>query len=70
MQFFLGYKEFTVERPFDQSMMTHFRKRISQEFIMEITEKTFAPKNDNKDNNNNGNQSGGGADEKKAEEKR
>ena len=73
MQYFLGYKEFSVERPFDQSMMTHFRKRISQEFIMEITEKTFAPKNDNKDDNNdsnnNGNQSVGETDEKTTDEK-
>lgn len=65
MQYFLGYKEFSLERPFDQSMMTHFRKRISQEFIREITEKTFSPKNDNKDDNDDGDQSEG----KKAEEK-
>jgi transposase, IS5 family len=73
MQYFLGYKEFSLERPFDQSMMTHFRKRISREFIVEITEKTFAPKNDNKDDNNdndnNGNQNGGETDEKAADEK-
>jgi IS5 family transposase len=73
MQYFLGYKEFSLERPFDQSMMTHFRKRISPEFIIEITEKIFAPKNDNKDdnddNNNNDDQNGGETDEKAADVK-
>ena len=79
MQYFLGYKEFSLERPFDQSMMTHFRKRISPEFIIEITEKIFAPKNDNKDDNddnddnndnsNNDDQSGGETDEKTADVK-
>lgn len=69
MQYFLGYKEFSLERPFDQSMMTHFRKRISQEFIMEITEKTFVPKNDNKDDNDDNQGEGKKAEEKTEEEK-
>lgn len=50
-QYFLGYKEFTTNRPFNQSMMTYFRKRISKDFILEIMERVFAPK----DNDNNGN---------------
>ena len=45
MQHFLGYTEFTTERPFVPSMMTYFRKRISREFIEKITEKAFAPVN-------------------------
>ncbi len=69
MQYFLGYKEFSLERPFDQSMMTHFRKRISPEFIREITEKTFAPKNDDKDDHDD-DQNESKKDEEKPEEEK
>lgn len=38
LQYFIGLEEFTVEAPFDASMMVHFRKRITPEMIAEINE--------------------------------
>jgi len=50
LQYFLGYKEFQTEPPFDVSMMTHFRKRFTAEDIRKINEELFRrmnpPKND------------------------
>lgn len=36
MQYFLGYREFKLEKPFDASSMVHFRKRISVDNLIEI----------------------------------
>jgi len=38
LQYFIGLKEFTNEPPFAASLMTHFRKRFTAEFMMEINE--------------------------------
>jgi hypothetical protein len=38
LQYFIGLKEFTNEPPFDPSMMVHFRKRFTAEFMAEINE--------------------------------
>jgi hypothetical protein len=38
LQHFIGLKEFTSEAPFDASLMTWFRKRITDEFMNEINE--------------------------------
>lgn len=38
LQFFLGFREFQIEPPFDSSMMVHFRKRINLEMMNEINE--------------------------------
>ena len=38
LQYFIGLKEFTNEPPFDPSMMVHFRKRFTAEFMTEINE--------------------------------
>lgn len=38
MQYFLGYSEFKLEKPFDASSMVHFRKRISVENIIMIND--------------------------------
>ena len=38
LQYFLGFKEFTIESPFDPSMYVHFRKRISEDILSEINE--------------------------------
>lgn len=35
MQYFLGYKEFLLEKPFDASTLTHFRKRLKTDDISE-----------------------------------
>ena len=41
LQYFLGFKEFLEEPPFDPSMMVHFRKRFPMETINEINEHIF-----------------------------
>lgn len=41
MQYFCGIESYTIESPFDTSMMTYFRKRISGEMIQEINERVF-----------------------------
>jgi len=38
LQYFLGYEEYRDEEPFHHSMMTHFRKRFSQECLREIND--------------------------------
>jgi hypothetical protein len=38
LQYFIGLKQFTNEKPFDPSLMVYFRKRLSAEFIAEINE--------------------------------
>ena len=38
LQYFIWLKEFTNEPPFDPSMMVHFRKRFTAEFMTEINE--------------------------------
>lgn len=38
MQFFLGFPGFTSKKPFDHSMMVHFRKRLGKDIINEINE--------------------------------
>lgn len=43
LQYFCGYECYTMESPFDASMMTHFRKRISPEMIRRINNLVFAP---------------------------
>lgn len=55
LQYFLGFDGYTDEPPFDASMMTHFRKRISIEFIQSIMEKVLTAektKDDDSDKNN------------------
>ena len=42
LQYFCGFKCYTMESPFDTSMMTHFRKRISPEMIRRINDLMFA----------------------------
>ena len=41
MQYFCGYGGYNPTPPFDASMMVHFRKRISAETVMKITEEVF-----------------------------
>ena len=42
MQYFCGFDSYTTEKPFDSSLMVHFRKRISAEMMKAITEEAFA----------------------------
>jgi hypothetical protein len=41
MQYFCGFESYTIEKPFDASLMVHFRKRISAEMMREISEEMF-----------------------------
>ena len=41
LQYFCGFECYTMLSPFDQSMMTHFRKRISAEMVQKINEIAF-----------------------------
>ena len=42
MQYFCGFESYTTEKPFDSSLMVHFRKRIPAEMMKEISEEAFA----------------------------
>lgn len=42
MQYFCGFENYTTEKPFDSSLMVHFRKRIKAEMMKEITKEAFA----------------------------
>jgi transposase, IS5 family len=42
LQYFCGFKSYTTQSPFDASMMTYFRKRISAEMLGRITAVAFA----------------------------
>ena len=42
LQYFCGFECYTMESPFDASMMTHFRKRISAEMVRELQALVFA----------------------------
>ena len=42
IQFFCGFENYTIEKPFDSSLMVHFRKRITAKMMKEITEEAFA----------------------------
>ena len=41
MQFFIGYKEYRNEKPFDPSLLVTFRKRLPEETMNRIIEKMF-----------------------------
>ena len=42
MQFFCGFDSYSTEKPFDSSLLVHFRKRITPEMMKEISEAAFA----------------------------
>ena len=41
LQYFCGYESYCLDSPFDASMMTHFRKRISADMIRKINDAVF-----------------------------
>jgi transposase, IS5 family len=49
LQYFIGFKEYITEAPFDPSLMVHFRKRFNMEAINAINEKIFKAKRKDKD---------------------
>ncbi len=38
LQYFIGYESYRDERPFDPSMMVHFRKRLTAEILKELND--------------------------------
>jgi hypothetical protein len=42
MQYFCGYASYIPEKPFDSSLMVHFRKRITAEMLKTISEEALA----------------------------
>jgi len=70
LQYFLGYKEYTDEAPFDPSMFVYFRKRFSQKWLTDFNEKiaqkalkeekeTSYPKRSSKDDDDDSGSSSG-----------
>ena len=66
MQYFCGFDCYTTEKPFDSSLLVHFRKRITPEMLKEISQEAFAAeakkaternKDDNDDAGGNGGES-------------
>ena len=41
MQYFCGFGSYSPEKPFDSSLLVHFRKRIPAEMVKEIAEEAF-----------------------------
>lgn len=44
LQYFVGLQEYTTKAPFDPSLMTHFRTRITPELLLRINDLMCAPK--------------------------
>lgn len=61
MQYFIGYKEYRNERPFDPSLLVTFRKRLPEETMCRIIEKMFIKADDDK--KDKGGHTGGGSSE-------
>lgn len=60
MQYFIGFKEFTTEKPFDPSLLVTFRKRFPEEVMNKISEKMFLVEEEPSDDDD-GTPPGGGA---------
>jgi len=72
LQYFLGYKEFKTDVPFDPSMYVHFRKRISHNLVSEMNKEiviSSVSKVSKKDNNDDDSQLGKSVETEKREGK-
>lgn len=49
MQYFIGFKEFSTEKPFDPSLLVTFRKRLTAEMMEEISRSMFPVDEEEKD---------------------
>ena len=54
LQYFLGFKDFNHEAPFDPSMMVHFRKRFGEDALGRLNELIIAKSNKNSSSKNRG----------------
>lgn len=61
MQYFIGFKEFTTEKPFDPSLLVTFRKRFTKGMMDEISEKMFLVEEEPSDDDDDRTPPGGGA---------
>ena len=52
LQYFIGMKEYSKEKPFDSSLMVHFRNRIGIETLLRVNEVICAPKKKREDKQN------------------
>nr|WP_270274797.1 transposase [Enterococcus casseliflavus] len=53
LQYFVGLPSYKDEKPFDASLMVHFRKRLSSEILIEINELILKPIEDREDDSHN-----------------
>lgn len=67
MQYFIGYKEYITEKPFDPSLLVNFRKRLTAEMMEEISEMMFLEEED--DGNDDQTPPGGGSSSPDSEDK-
>ena len=67
LQYFIGLTEYTTKSPFDASMLTRFRKRITPKMLAEVNDIIIGrPKEkDNTDDDDNSDNDGSGASRKK-----
>jgi len=72
LQYFLGLHEYRYECPFDPSMMTRFRQRITPEMLAWVNDQIIGRKaeeeGDKKDSNNDSGDSGNDGDDGQADE--
>lgn len=59
MQYFIGFKEFSTEKPFDPSLLVTFRKRLTAEMMEEISETMFLVEEEDEDDDGTPPGSGG-----------
>ena len=55
LQYFLGFKSFVQDKPFDPSLMVHFRKRLGKDIINEVNELIAKPLSTTKDSDDDDN---------------
>ena len=60
LQYFIGLEAFTQKSPFDQSMMTRFRKRISKKMLQEVNDIIIGRTTEKKDDDDDSHGGGGG----------
>ena len=60
LQYFIGLEAFTQKSPFDQSMMTRFRKRISTKTLQEVNDIIIGRETKKKDDDGDSHSGGSG----------
>lgn len=55
LQYFLGFEEYKLEKPFNPSQLTHFRKRFSADMLQRVNEAIISKDNNKEDDNDDEN---------------